>query len=223
MAEQTRPDLEASKKSTQQWDSMADWYEKTSEQYTTQGFVSCAVMSSLFSTDRPQKVLEVACGPGKHSLLISQNWLRPTGAVLVSCDISGAMVEKLERNYKDADYSFVTGNESAFEKELDYGEMTDEAELVHKCDLNEVIRKTVQDRSFRKFVYGCRANNELLPFADETFSAVSLTIASALSLSLSLKTVAVGHPHFTTTLASVLPPTCRQLSPAHPALSTWRT
>lgn len=64
----------------------------------------------------------------------------------------------------------VTGNKFAIEQTVDYCEMASDSELKNRCDLDQVIAKNVGD-GFRKFVYGCRANNELLPFAEETFSA----------------------------------------------------
>jgi len=165
-------DLQANEKTMQSWNDSADWYEGFAEQYTTQGLVTCAVMCSLFQADRKQRVLEVACGPGRHSLLIAQSFLRPDGAVLVSCDYASAMVEKMAANYESADYSMVDGNSFVMETNVDYCEMNGDTKLKHTCDLEKVVSAHVgEGQTFRKFVYGCRANNELLPFADETFSA----------------------------------------------------
>jgi hypothetical protein len=56
-------------------------------------------------------VLEVACGPGKHSLLLASSFLKIKG-VLVSCDFSKKMVQRLEFNYQntDSDFTKVDGN-----------------------------------------------------------------------------------------------------------------
>lgn len=56
-------------------------------------------------------VLEVACGPGKHSLLLASSFLKIKG-VLVSCDFSKKMVQRLEFNYEntDSDFTKVDGN-----------------------------------------------------------------------------------------------------------------
>ena len=55
----------------------------------TQGAVTCAVVSEIWNKNR---VLEVGCGAGKHSVLIAETLLNKDGGILVSCDISGAMV-----------------------------------------------------------------------------------------------------------------------------------
>lgn len=114
-------------------------------------------------------MLEVACGPGKHSNLIAQSYLRPDSSVLVSCDYSNAMVQKLGTNYATSDFSMVAGNKYAIDS-VDYCEMVGDSQLKNQCDLDAVIAKHGGE-GFRKLVYGCRANNELLPFANETFSA----------------------------------------------------
>jgi len=67
---------------------MANYYENTAEKFTIQGTVTCAVMTNMNACDR---VLEVACGPGKHSLMLASTFLKEKG-VLVSCDFSAAMV-----------------------------------------------------------------------------------------------------------------------------------
>jgi len=38
-----------------------------------------------------KKILEVGCGPGKHSLMLAKSFLS-NGSVLVSCDISKGMI-----------------------------------------------------------------------------------------------------------------------------------
>ena len=44
---------------------MAKWYENMAEKSTLQGTITCAVMTNMNAKDR---VIEVACGPGMHSL-----------------------------------------------------------------------------------------------------------------------------------------------------------
>ena len=46
------------------------------------------------------RVLEVACGPGKHSVLLASSFLK-VGAMLVSCDFSAEMVKELKNNYEN--------------------------------------------------------------------------------------------------------------------------
>ena len=50
------------------WDNMSSMYEENYEMSTMQSIVTCAVMTKIWDADR---VLEVACGPGKHSLLLA--------------------------------------------------------------------------------------------------------------------------------------------------------
>ena len=59
-------------------------------------------MTNIQAADR---VLEVACGPGRHSLMLAQTFLMKKG-VLVSCDFSGEMVKKLHQNYAESDSDF---------------------------------------------------------------------------------------------------------------------
>ena len=47
---------------------MATYYENMAESSTIQGTTTCAVMTNMQAHDR---VLEVACGPGKHSLMLA--------------------------------------------------------------------------------------------------------------------------------------------------------
>ena len=70
---------------------MLGFYERVAEISTMQGTTTCAVMTNMLAAD---KTLEVACGPGKHSLMLASSFLKPKG-VLVSCDISNAMVKRL--------------------------------------------------------------------------------------------------------------------------------
>ena len=50
-------------------------------------------------------VLEVACGPGKHSLMLASSFLKLKG-VLVSCDFSSNMIKKLAYNYNQSDNDY---------------------------------------------------------------------------------------------------------------------
>ena len=74
---------------------MSKWYEAHAEMSTMPGTVSCAVMTQMPKADR---VLEVACGPGKHSLMLAQTFLKK-GGVLVSSDYSPEMLNMLEANF----------------------------------------------------------------------------------------------------------------------------
>jgi len=74
---------------------MSKWYEAHAEISTMQGTVTCAVMTDMQKAD---KVLEIACGPGKHSLMMASSFLKK-GGVMVSSDYSPEMVNMLERNF----------------------------------------------------------------------------------------------------------------------------
>ena len=77
-------DPEGNQKIQKRWDGMADYYETMAEAVTVQGFIQCAV-NSLAS--KPDRILEVACGPGWHSMMIAESFM-DKGSVLVSSDIS---------------------------------------------------------------------------------------------------------------------------------------
>ena len=70
--------------------------------------ITCATMANVSGSKR---VIEVACGPGKHSIVLATSFLNRDGGVLVSCDYSGVMVEQLKANYNsEHDYGLVKGN-----------------------------------------------------------------------------------------------------------------
>jgi len=150
------------------WDTMSKWYENSAELSTAQGTVTCAVMTEMLGADR---VLEVASGPGRHSMMLANSFLKK-GGVLVSCDYSSAMVEMLAKNYahEDCEYSLVPNNKVLVDTATDYLAFADDTNLTLKntCDIENIIS---QQGEFRKFVYGCQANNELLPFPDSYFGA----------------------------------------------------
>jgi len=115
------------------------------------------------------RVLEIACGPGKHSLVLATNFLKKDG-VLVSCDFSKEMIKKLTKNYveEENDYMLVKGNKFA-ETERDFTELDEsKTKLKYTCDLDSIIE---QQKPFRKLVFGCQANNEIMPFPDQYFGA----------------------------------------------------
>ena len=75
-------------------------------------------MTNMYQADR---VLEVACGPGNHSLMLAQTFLKK-GGVLVSCDFSGEMVNKVHHNFnqKDNDFVRVEGNKFLIDNQTNY-------------------------------------------------------------------------------------------------------
>ena len=76
------------------------------------------------------------------------------------------MVTKMEKHFQseDSDYGLVQGNKFLAEKEKDYTILEDDGKkLKHTCDLEQVIKS---QEPYRKLVYGCMANVEMLPFPD---------------------------------------------------------
>ena len=140
------------------WDAFADGYEKQAEMNTIQGALCLATMVNMRNA---KKTIEVGCGPGKHSLMLASN-IMPIGSVLVSTDFSGNMMNKLRNNYADKnnDYPLIEGNKSLFD-------MTN-GNFDKKYDIDQIIS---EQGTFRKFVFGCQANNEFLPFSDGAFDA----------------------------------------------------
>ena len=102
-------------------------------------------------------MLEVGCGDSSHSLMIANSFLKPQGDVLVSSDYSASVMKKFKLDLETSDYSQVPGNEYVVNERL-----------VKSAYLDEVIAK---QGDFKKLIYACRANNELLPFKDESFTA----------------------------------------------------
>ena len=84
--------MEENNKIKKTWDSMLNWYENQYEESTIQGTVTCAVQTNM--SNKGKRIIEVGCGPGKHSLLLASQFLS-RNAVLVCCDISSAMVYRL--------------------------------------------------------------------------------------------------------------------------------
>lgn len=160
-------DVAASTEKEQEWDGMSGWYEKVIEPATIQGTVTCAVMTEMRAAKR---TIEVACGPGKHSRLLASNFLRDDGGVLVSCDISGKMVQKIKANYEgeDCEYKLVPGNKFVVDTETNYAEFKDPNSLKATVDLSKMLDS---HQPFRKFVFACQATNELLPFESQFFDS----------------------------------------------------
>jgi len=91
-------------------------------------------------TDK-DRVIEIACGPGKHSLILASNFLKKEG-VLVSCDFSKEMVKKVQKNYteSDADYMLVEGNKFIAETEKNFTDFDEtKTKLKYTCDLEAVV------------------------------------------------------------------------------------
>ena len=80
------------------------------------------------------------------------------------------MIKKLTGNYieEDNDYMLVKGNKFA-QTDRDFTELDEtKTKLKYTCDLEAIVE---QQKPFRKLVFGCQANNEMMPFSDGTFGA----------------------------------------------------
>jgi len=146
-------DLEASNSIKQKWDGMATWYADNVEISSTQGIVTCAVMTNMHKAKRS---IEVGCGPGRHSLVLASTFLRNDGGVLVSCDYSKDMVRMIKENFDGgfADYTHVEGNKYLVDTETDFLEFADDtnSKLKNTCDIEKIVK---DQGDFRKFVFGC--------------------------------------------------------------------
>jgi ubiquinone/menaquinone biosynthesis C-methylase UbiE len=102
-------DLQKTQAKQHKWDNMADFYEEMGELHAYQGTITCAIMTDM---PKAKRVLEVACGPGRHSMQLAMTMLRNDGGVLVSCDFSQKMINKLSNNYNSDPLGFskIQGN-----------------------------------------------------------------------------------------------------------------
>ena len=146
----------------------ADLQEQHSEKYTIQGLNTCAVETKARVAD---KILEVGCGSGLHSLMLSQSFLKKQG-ILVSCDFDPEMLDRVKKNYERSDFVKIKRNKVIVEDEVDFTEVerdeNEELRLKYTCDIGEIVQ---QHGKFDKFVYACQANNERLPFPDNYFNS----------------------------------------------------
>merc|ERR1711957_277728 len=131
---------------------MADWYSKF-EMFSFQGTVTCLNMVDSFNAKR---LLEVGCGPGLHSELIAKSFT-PEKGLLVSCDFSPEMVNKMKTRYGESEFAKEEGVSVRISTEVDHTESSDS-----QCEgLNEEFDG--------KRVIGCVVDNMRLPFESNFF------------------------------------------------------
>src|SRR5690606_35859840 len=86
------------------------------------------------------------------------------GSILVATDFSGSMMEMVKDKFNDSEngYSSIAGNKHFIRTDdlLPLGE--------HTFDIEAEAKKYIENDSDR-LVFGCKANNEFLPFKDESF------------------------------------------------------
>lgn len=139
------------------WNSFASSYDQYMHLFMLQAFTTLIVHSRVHTKKR---ILEVACGSGMHSLYLAKTMLQ-RGSALVCTDISDEMIRLMKDKFDDpeSDYTVIPGNKYDIKDEelIPLGQQT--------FDLEERIKISSKDR----FVLGCLANNECLPFKDGTF------------------------------------------------------
>jgi len=101
---------------------------------------TCAVETKARVAD---KIIEVGCGTGVHSMMLSQSFLKKQG-ILVSCDYDPEMVERVKKNYERSDFVKIKRNKVVVEDEVDFTEVerdeNDGNRLKYTCDLNEIVQ-----------------------------------------------------------------------------------
>ncbi|CDW71332.1 ubiquinone menaquinone biosynthesis methyltransferase [Stylonychia lemnae] len=128
----------------------------------TQPFMTLSTQTNAFKCKR---ILEVACGGGYQSLMLAKTMLQKGGALVIG-DISSKMMELVQSKFDDKElssgYTDVAGNKYHITTEplLPLGD--------HTFDIEEEIKKHTENESDR-IVFGSQANNESLPFKDESF------------------------------------------------------
>ena len=87
----------------------------------------------------------------------------------MSCDFSENMVNLISQQYEEGDYKHIPGNKYKIDATTDYTQLTEDGQgVVHKCPLDDIIK---EQGDFKRFVFGCRANNERLPFPSDYFES----------------------------------------------------
>ena len=84
------------------------------------------------------------------------------------------MVKRIDYHYSsdESDYARIPLNKFYVDCETDYTILEEESglKLKNMCDVDKIIEEKAGG-DFSKFVLGCQANNELLPFPDGHFGA----------------------------------------------------
>ena len=166
--EGTKVDVAANSRIQAKWDGMAKGYEESAKgKSNVQSLVTCAAMTKAYNA---KTIIEVGCGTGLTSLLLARSFLPSNKGVLVSCDLAPQMIHLLKANFDNQtnDFSQIPGNKSLIDTETNYCELNADQTLANKVDLQSIISS---QGDFRKLVYGCIANNEILPFGDNLFDS----------------------------------------------------
>lgn len=149
--------LEAQVQLKNSWNAFAPAYDHYMHQYMLQPFTTLAVHCQVQSRKR---ILEVACGSGLHTQFLAKTMLQ-RGGVLVSTDISEEMIKLLQLKFmRDKDYESIKGN---------HFDIKVEEIQTQNFDLEAYLSKMDFDPLNERLVLGRLANNEALPFNDDSF------------------------------------------------------
>lgn len=115
--------------------------------------------------ERAKRILEVACGAGSHSLVLASTYLQ-RGAVLVSTDFSAEMMVLAKKRFDDKEISQSYTSNPANKYHIIADEVLPLGD--HSFDIEQALKEQNIEATDR-FVLGCQANNESLPFKDGSF------------------------------------------------------
>ncbi|CDW79798.1 coq5 family protein [Stylonychia lemnae] len=123
------------------WDDFSSEYDQHVTRVSTQPFITLCTQTNAY----------------KSSTILQK------GGVLVSCDFSGKMMELTNTKFQESEWgSQISGNSFNITPE----QLTQLGD--HSYDLENQISKYMENEHNRFFM-GCQANNESLPFKNDTF------------------------------------------------------
>ncbi|KND02158.1 uncharacterized protein SPPG_02650 [Spizellomyces punctatus DAOM BR117] len=93
--------------SAAEWSSMADEYEKVATAFTIP-VAQAALALPLLPTDKPLKILEVACGSGALTGLLAERFAG-SGTQIVATDFAEGMVKFMQKKASENGWKNVTG------------------------------------------------------------------------------------------------------------------
>ena len=124
---------------------------------------SCLTLALHARLKDSKRILETACGSGIHQIFLAKT-LMQRGSVYVCTDISDEMIRLTKEKFEDPinEYIAIPGNKCFFQPK----QILPLAE--HSLNIEGIMKDHGIEGSDR-FVFGCCANNESLPFKDDSF------------------------------------------------------
>lgn len=138
------------------WDSCAQLYDERIQMITYQQYVTLATHTEASNAKR---ILELAIGTGTHTLFLAKTLLK-RGATLVCTEISQKMLELAKSKFEDEEFASFKHNRVSFTFDESYLSGSPKISI-------ENLRDGLDEKD--RFVFGCIANNEVLPFPDSHF------------------------------------------------------